>query len=169
MAALILLSSLPFVRRFAYEAFINSHLALTILAAIALWEHLKLKKRFSRVLFLIASGVFVLTSSAQYLHQMYYNIGWRRSISQLDRPSGLQFVRVRWTRQFGDSLVIELELSRPWMPGQHIFLRFQRGNTPLFSSAILSWSLGGRLGLEDPRPCLSMSSFDSDTDGQGVF
>ncbi|EGP82456.1 uncharacterized protein MYCGRDRAFT_51609 [Zymoseptoria tritici IPO323] len=118
LIALSLLAVLPLVRRYAYEAFLYSHLALAIILAIVLWEHLQLKRRFSKILLLLASVSFLITSALSYLHQAYRNISWT--------SSGLKLVRACWSQRFGDSLIVELKLSRSLhvIPGQHIFLTF---------------------------------------------
>lgn len=68
------------------------------------------------MLLIITSAVFLASSATQYIQQAYRNISWTRS--------GIQLVRTAWTKQYGDSLVVELRLSRPWsiVAGQHVYL-----------------------------------------------
>ncbi|GIZ48204.1 hypothetical protein CKM354_001127400 [Cercospora kikuchii] len=114
--AVVLLAIIPPIRRFAYELFLYSHLALSIVLAVSLWEHVRLKKHFNRPLMLGATGAFLLTSGIRYAHQVYQNISWNRS--------GPQMIRVVRTERLGSSLVLELKLSRAWaiVPGQHVYL-----------------------------------------------
>ncbi|KAF2210287.1 hypothetical protein CERZMDRAFT_45775 [Cercospora zeae-maydis SCOH1-5] len=114
--AVVLLAVLPVMRRFAYEWFLYSHLALSVILAVCLWEHVRLKKYFNRPLMLGATGAFLLTSGVRYAHHAYQNIAWNRS--------GPQMIHVVRMERLGSSLVLELKLSRAWtiVPGQHVYL-----------------------------------------------
>lgn len=116
-----LLTILPLLRRYTYEFFLCSHLVLAIVLAITLWEHLRLKKHLSRLLIIVASGLFLFTSLYQYAFQLHRNI---KKTNTRKTNFGFQLVKVTRVKQHGESLIVELKLARPWtiQPGQHVFL-----------------------------------------------
>lgn len=116
ISALVVLSVLPNIKRYAYELFLYSHRIFAIVTAVALWGHLRTKHTFSRTLLTVTLCLFLASSVWQYSRQVYHNVAWDgRSI---------RLVRSAQARQCGDSLILELRLPRPWRihPGQHIHL-----------------------------------------------
>lgn len=116
MSALIALTLSFLIKKYVYELFLYTHRAVTITLVVALWEHVHAKQTLSRILLIGAFGAFLVLLASQMVRQIYNNSAWCRH--------GIQLVRISQIRQYDESLILELKLSRPWKikPGEYIHL-----------------------------------------------
>ena len=84
---------------------------------VALWQHIRLRQTLSRVLLIAVSAGLLASTNFQNVRQVYKNTIWHRH--------GGHVVRVLSARQCGDSLIVKIQLRRPWkvQPGDFIYLR----------------------------------------------
>ncbi|KFX88540.1 hypothetical protein V490_07554 [Pseudogymnoascus sp. VKM F-3557] len=106
--------SLPFVRRHAYELFLNTHIALTVIVIVAIFLHL-IPFDFSQpsiTLLIIAGSLFALLIAARIGISL-----WNRAEVRILEENGLLKANIK------------LERPRQVCAGQYIFLRVPSTST----------------------------------------
>ncbi|CAG8410965.1 unnamed protein product [Penicillium salamii] len=126
---LLILLSLPGIRRLSYEIFLRLHQALSILGFYGIWQHVPRKSRFARLYVYVTVGIFGCTSILQVTILLYHN----GLLSHRGSPRAIVTCKSAATIQKA-SIKIRLTLPRPIrvMPGQYI-------NIWLPSVSIWSW------------------------------
>ena len=117
VASLLALSILPLLRHHGYEVFLYLHRSSAVMLLVALWEHIRLQQTLSRVLLVVIFTGLLSSTALQSVRQVYKNFLW-------DKHGG-HVVRTMNARQCGESLIVKIELKRPWkiQPGCFIYLR----------------------------------------------
>lgn len=115
LSSLSVLTFTPILRRYAYEAFLNSHLPLAVLLGGTLWSHVGTDRRFSHILLLTALGCFFAGWLCRFCVQLFHNVVPRRRHA---------LTRVLSSDRHGGTLVLKLELprTRRILPGQYVYL-----------------------------------------------
>ncbi len=162
---LLLLLSLPFLRRLSYEIFIRTHQALAALSAFAIWRHLALKPLLPRLYVYIFAVTFLSTLLLQCGFVIYRN-----------GAIGCGYARASITH-VNDTVMIRLTLSRPLKvkAGQYICLWIPRISFWSFLQShpfvVTSWSEGKQSSLDlfiEPRGGLTRELLrHSKTDSDG--
>ncbi|CAG8079570.1 unnamed protein product [Penicillium salamii] len=126
---LLILLSLPAIRRLSYEIFFRLHQALSILGLYGIWRHVSHKSRFPRLYVYVTVGIFGCTSILQFATIIYRN----GVLSHRGSPRAIITCKSAATIQ-NTSIKIRLTLPRPVkiMPGQYV-------NIWLPSVSLLSW------------------------------
>ncbi|CAG8364277.1 unnamed protein product [Penicillium salamii] len=126
---LLILLSLPVIRRLSYEIFLRLHQALSILGLYGIWRHVSDKSRFPRLYVYVTVGIFGCTSILQFATILYRN----GVLSHRGSPRAIITCKSAATIQ-NTSIKIRLTLPRPVkiMPGQYV-------NIWLPSVSLLSW------------------------------
>lgn len=116
MTALMALTLMPTVKRFAYEVFLCGHRICAIAILAGLWVHVTDQRSLSRLLLLAATYSLVATSVLRYAAQLYRNIACRGWVAHTTKITGV-------TRA-GDTAILRVQLARPCAirPGQYFYL-----------------------------------------------
>ena len=73
LLAVIIVSSLPFVRQFAYEIFLRTHQGLAVVCVYSTWRHLPSSSIFPRIYIYVPLAVLLLLASSYALIFLYRN------------------------------------------------------------------------------------------------
>lgn len=73
LIGILLLCSLPLIRRFAYEIFLRTHQSLAIVSIYAIWRHLPSDSLSLKIYVYVPLGMLLLISFLQVLRFLYYN------------------------------------------------------------------------------------------------
>lgn len=142
MTALLALTSLPGLRRFAYEAFLYGHRAFAIVVMAALWIHVANFRSLSRLLVVIALCSIAGTTALRSMLQIFRNFALRNW--------GVHDTKIIGVTQAGETIILRVQLARhcAMRPGQY------------FHVTILTWSLGFAL----QRHSLTVTWWDTPED-----
>ncbi|KAL2802956.1 hypothetical protein BJX63DRAFT_413365 [Aspergillus granulosus] len=146
---ILLVLSLPFFRRWSYDLFLIKHRALAVTCAYFLWRHMPGRDIFPRIYLYVPTGVFLLTSTLQFLYFLYCN-GFL--VSQARHRAVVVAKKAKET--YGAPMIVSISLPRPldvkagqyvklWMPTASLFAWMQ---THPFM--VTSWSPGKQQTLE---------------------
>lgn len=137
---LALLSILP-IRRYMYEIFLKTHLALALVLATTMWLHIRLGKNRGTVLLCSLSGFWILQHTG-WLALLFY------------RNSGSSRTNIALTKLGTQALDATIVLRRPWdvKPGQYIYLTLPKVNRHRVGFAqshpyLIAWSEADSLTL----------------------
>jgi predicted ferric reductase len=161
---LLMLLSLPFLRKPSYELFLRSHQALAVLSLYALWQQLRSKSLLVRICLCVSTGMLGLTSCLQLCSILYRNASFRRG-----------FPRARMIKTIGGIKVTVLVPSRLQMKaGQYINLWIPSISFWSFLQShpfvVASWTEGEQTTLElliGPQKGLSSKFLRNSTYGSG--
>ncbi len=97
---LLVLLSVPLLRRPSYEIFLRMHQALAALFAYSIWRHLPADKLFPRLYLYISAGLFLFTCTLQCGGILYRNGTFRygHSRGQITQASGTVQMNIRLSR-----------------------------------------------------------------------
>lgn len=154
-ATLLALSILPLIRRHGYEAFLILHRTLVITLYVALWQHLGPRQSLSRILMEASLGALLAAIAIRIVIQVYRNSTWLNSKIQIAHTSK--------ARRCGDTLIVRIELARPWniQPGNFIYIRLLTLNcASLFQSHpfVITWWDNMNEPIADPERIQSKES-----------
>ena len=81
---MLLILSLPWLRRLSYELFLRTHQAFAIAGAAAIWRHLVLRKVASQIFFIVAAGALGIFFFLEVFIGMFRNLSFHHSKSEVD-------------------------------------------------------------------------------------
>ena len=104
---------LPLIRRYAYEVFLRTHLALSVSLMVGLWLHLSPQGGLTRTLLVGIMITFGVTTFFQWARQLWRNLSPQLQLSQI--------VQVE---QSGNALFLEIDISPRlhFQAGQSVFI-----------------------------------------------
>ncbi|MCJ1473145.1 hypothetical protein MMC13_001796 [Lambiella insularis] len=145
---ILVLLSLPLLRRPSYEIFLRTHQALAVLSAYSIWRHVPSESLFPRMYIYISAGLFFSTSVVQCVSTLWRNGTFRHGAARA------------LVTQAEDAVKIQITLSRPLRveAGQYINLWIPSVSFWSFLQShpfvVTSWSAGEQNQLElfvEPR------------------
>ncbi|CAG7978344.1 unnamed protein product [Penicillium olsonii] len=146
---LLMLFSLPAVRKLSYEIFLRLHQALAVLSFYGIWQHVPATHLFPRLYVYLIPGICASTLTLQVVNLLYRNglfsgRGLPRAILCCNSAATIQNAAIR----------IKLTLPRPVkvLPGQYINIWFPSVSMSSWIQThpltITSWAPGKQEALE---------------------
>ncbi len=132
--SLICVLSVKLVQRWFYEFFLRSHVVLSLLGVVALFQHLSARKLTSRLYLLAGFGLWAFLALCQFAGYCFRNLVWGRRLGRTivtEVPGACHLV---------------VDVPRPWnvRAGQYVYLWFPTASVMSFWQShpymIIWWS-----------------------------